>query len=50
MAWPCRSTFVVGASPSDASYIFRAADVPGGAESVSDMFVGDDIAGFTSGG
>ncbi|WP_148615033.1 ABC transporter substrate-binding protein [Nocardioides rubriscoriae] len=39
-------TFEVGKSPSDASYIFRAADVPGGAKSVSDQFVGDDVAGF----
>ena len=43
-------TFQTGASPSDASYIFRAADVPGGAKAVSDKFVGDDVAGFTSGG
>jgi ABC-type branched-subunit amino acid transport system substrate-binding protein len=43
-------TFEVGASPSDASYIFRAADVPGGAKSVSDKYVGDDVAGFMSGG
>ena len=42
--------FETGASPSDASYIFRAADVPGGAKAVSDKFVGDDVAGFTSGG
>ncbi|WP_323793010.1 ABC transporter substrate-binding protein [Nocardioides sp.] len=41
--------FAVGASPSDASYIFRAADVPGGAKSVSDMFVSDDVAGFIAG-
>lgn len=39
-------TFEVGKSPSDASYIFRAADVPGGAKAVSDEFVGDDVAGF----
>ncbi len=39
--------FKTGESPSEASYIFRAADVPGGAESVADMFVGDDVAGFT---
>jgi ABC-type branched-subunit amino acid transport system substrate-binding protein len=38
--------FKTGESPSDASYIFRAADVPGGAQSVEDMFVGDDVAGF----
>ena len=42
-------TFKVGESPSDASYIFRAADVPGGAKSVSDKFVGDDVASFMSG-
>ncbi len=42
-------TFEVGQSPSDASYIFRAADVPGGAQSVSDLFVGDDVAGFMEG-
>ncbi len=39
-------TFEVGKSPSDASYIFRAAKVPGGAKAVSDLFVGDDVAGF----
>jgi ABC-type branched-subunit amino acid transport system substrate-binding protein len=43
-------TFETGASPSDASYIFRAADVPGGATAVSDKFVGDDVAGFMNGG
>ena len=43
-------TFETGKSPSDASYIFRAADVPGGAKAVSDKFVGDDVAGFVSGG
>jgi ABC-type branched-subunit amino acid transport system substrate-binding protein len=43
-------TFKTGASPSDASYIFRPADVPGGAKAVSDKFVGDDVAGFVSGG
>ena len=42
-------TFETGRSPSDASYIFRAADVPGGAKSVSDKFVGDDVAGFMEG-
>ncbi|MEP6816275.1 MAG: ABC transporter substrate-binding protein [Marmoricola sp.] len=41
--------FVTGKSPSDSSYIFRAANVPGGAKSVSDKFVGDDVAGFVSG-
>lgn len=39
-------TFETGTSPSDASYIFRAAEVPGGAESVSDMYVGPDVEGF----
>ena len=43
-------TFETGQSPSDASYIFRAADVPGGATSVSDKFVSDDVAGFMNGG
>jgi ABC-type branched-subunit amino acid transport system substrate-binding protein len=42
-------TFKTGASPSDTSYIFKAADVPGGATAVSDKFVGDDVAGFMSG-
>jgi ABC-type branched-subunit amino acid transport system substrate-binding protein len=42
--------FETGKSPSDASYIFRAADVPGGAKAVSDKYVGDDVGGFTSGG
>jgi ABC-type branched-subunit amino acid transport system substrate-binding protein len=42
-------TFKTGESPSDSSYIFRAADVPGGAKSVSDKFVGDDVASFMSG-
>ncbi len=42
-------TFKTGTSPSDASYIFRAADVPGGAKAVSDKFVGDDVAGFLGG-
>jgi ABC-type branched-subunit amino acid transport system substrate-binding protein len=42
-------TFKTGQSPSDSSYIFRAADVPGGATAVSDKFVGDDVAGFMSG-
>jgi ABC-type branched-subunit amino acid transport system substrate-binding protein len=39
--------FEVGKSPSLKSYIFQAADVPGGAKSVSDLFQGDDAAGFT---
>ena len=43
-------TFETGASPSDASYIFRADDVPGGATAVSDKYVGDDVAGFVNGG
>ena len=43
-------TFKTGTSPSDASYIFRAADVPGGAKAVSDKYVGDDVSGFLNGG
>ncbi len=43
-------TFEVGASPSDASYIFQPAEVPGGAKSVSDEYVGPDVEGYTSGG
>ena len=43
-------TFKTGESPSDASYIFQAADVPGGAKAVSDKFVGDDVAAFVNGG
>ena len=39
--------FETGKSPSDASYIFRAADVPGGAKSVSDLYEGEDAAGYT---
>lgn len=42
-------TYKTGTSPSDSSYIFRAADVPGGAKAVTDMFVGDDVSGFLSG-
>ena len=42
-------TFEVGTSPSDASYIFQAADVPGGAKAISDKYVGSDVAGFLSG-
>ena len=42
-------TFKTGTSPSDASYIFRAADVPGGAKAVSDKYVGDDVSGFLGG-
>ncbi|MBB6629817.1 ABC transporter substrate-binding protein [Nocardioides sp. KIGAM211] len=38
--------YQVGTSPSDSSYIFQAADVPGGAKAVTDMYVGDDVAGF----
>ena len=41
--------FKTGESPSDASYIFRAADVPGGAKAVSDKYVGDDVEGFVNG-
>lgn len=37
----------VGKSPSLKSYIFQAADVPGGAKSVSDEYQGADAAGFT---
>jgi ABC-type branched-subunit amino acid transport system substrate-binding protein len=48
MAVPLK--FETGKSPSDASYIFRAADVPGGAKAVSEKYVGDDVAGFVSGG
>lgn len=43
-------TFETGQSPSDASYIFQAADVPGGAKAISDKFVGDDVAAFVNGG
>jgi ABC-type branched-subunit amino acid transport system substrate-binding protein len=43
-------TFVVGKSPSLKSYIFQAADVPGGAKSVSDLYQGEDAAGFTAAG
>ncbi len=43
-------TFETGSSPSDASYIFRAADVPGGAKAVSKMYVGDDVAAFVDQG
>jgi ABC-type branched-subunit amino acid transport system substrate-binding protein len=47
MAVPLK--FKTGESPSDASYIFRAADVPGGAKAVSDKYVGDDVEGFVNG-
>jgi ABC-type branched-subunit amino acid transport system substrate-binding protein len=40
--------FETGTSPSDASYIFRAADVPGGAKAITDKYVGDDVQGFLS--
>ena len=39
--------FEVGKSPSLKSYIFRAAKVPGGAKSVSDLYEGEDAAGYT---
>ena len=39
--------FETGKSPSLKSYIFQAADVPGGAKSVSDLYQGADAAGFT---
>ena len=42
--------FIVGESPSNASYIFKADDVPGGAVSVSDLYEGDDVAAFVEGG
>jgi ABC-type branched-subunit amino acid transport system substrate-binding protein len=42
--------FETGKSPSLKSYIFRAAKVPGGAKSVSDLYEGKDAAGFTPGG
>ena len=42
--------FEQGKSPSLKSYIFQAADVPGGAKSVSDLYEGKDAAGFTPGG
>ncbi len=43
-------TFETGKSPSLKSYIFKAANVPGGAKSVSDLYEGPDAAGFTPGG
>jgi ABC-type branched-subunit amino acid transport system substrate-binding protein len=43
-------TFETGKSPSDASYIFRAAKVPGGAKAVSDKYVGDDVQAFVDQG
>jgi ABC-type branched-subunit amino acid transport system substrate-binding protein len=39
--------FETSKSPSLKSYIFQAADVPGGAKSVSDLFQGDDASGYT---
>jgi ABC-type branched-subunit amino acid transport system substrate-binding protein len=39
--------FEVGESPSLQSYIFQAADVPGGAKSVEDLYQGEDAEGFT---
>ena len=40
----------VGKSPSLKSYILQAADVPGGAKSVADLYEGPDAAGFTPAG
>ena len=42
--------FETGKSPSLKSYIFAATKVPGGAKSISDLYQGDDAAGFTPGG
>jgi ABC-type branched-subunit amino acid transport system substrate-binding protein len=42
--------FETGKSPSLKSYLFRAAKVPGGAKSLSDLYEGKDAAGFTPGG
>ncbi len=42
--------FETGKSPSLKSYIFAAAKVPGGAKSLSDLYQGDDAAGFTPAG
>lgn len=42
--------FETGKSPSLKSYIFAPAKVPGGAKSLSDLYQGDDAAGFTPGG
>ncbi len=42
-------TFETGKSPSLKSYIFKAAKVPGGAESVSDLYQGEDAEGFKPG-
>ena len=43
-------TFETGKSPSLKSYIFAATKVPGGAKSISDLYEGEDAAGFTPGG
>ena len=42
--------FETGKSPSLKSYIFAATKVPGGAKSISDLYEGEDAAGFTPGG
>lgn len=42
--------FETGKSPSLKSYIFAPAQVPGGAKSLSDLYEGDDAAGFTPAG
>ena len=42
--------FVTGESPSLKSYIFAPAKVPGGAKTLSDLYEGEDAAGFTPGG
>lgn len=42
-------TFETGTSPSMASYIFRAKEVPGGATAVTDQYVGADVEAFLSG-
>ena len=39
-----------GVSPSTKSYILQAADVPGGAKSVAELYEGADAAGYTPGG
>ena len=42
--------FETGKSPSLKSYIFAPAKVPGGAKTLSDLYQGDDAAGFTPAG
>jgi ABC-type branched-subunit amino acid transport system substrate-binding protein len=42
--------FETGKSPSLKSYIFAPAKVPGGAKTLSDLYEGEDAAGFTPGG